>query len=119
MAVIVEKASFSGLLGNVFGGEDIIYIIPASFIVLAFYKNQGILTRIISNKGFVLLGNVSAYTFLIHYAVIVFVSGILGYFDYSFPKYGTVAIEFILTLIGTFLYIKIEGIVKYKFFISK
>lgn len=56
-----------------------IYIPLASVWVILFAVCKGWLTRILSNKAAVFVGNISAYAFLIHYVLIQYASSLLDY----------------------------------------
>lgn len=84
---------------------------PSSLIlVLLFAIKQGVITKILTNKLLVYIGNISSYGFLIHQVVI-------KYFDYyfkGFNKYAKVLVIIILTLICSELFKKVENIVNNK-----
>lgn len=77
-------------------------------IVLLFACNNGIVTRLMTNRLTVYLGNISSYGFLIHQVII-------KYFDFyfiEFNKYAKVILILILTVIASELYMRIEKICK-------
>ncbi len=56
-----------------------IYIPLAVAWVVLFAVNKGALTRILSNKVTMFIGNISAYAFLIHYVITRYTSEVLSY----------------------------------------
>ncbi len=89
-----------------------IHIPIAAVWVWLFTNNQGIITRILSNKLLVFIGDISAYTFLIHYVITQYTMCALGYFGIELPmivNYMVIIFEFIVTIALTLFYKRIEG----------
>lgn len=58
-----------------------IFIPIAAIWVLLFAINQGLLTKMLSNKLTIFIGNISAYAFLIHYVITQYVLHLLSYMN--------------------------------------
>ena len=88
--------------------------LPSSVIlVYAFAKNKGVLTRLFSNKYLIQVGNLSAYTFLIHQLVIRYVKIVFGTLKVdNVLAIGIVSIA--MTIIFANVYIKLEKKIKQK-----
>ena len=86
-----------------------IYIPIATAWIFLFAENKGIISRILSNKFFVFIGNISAYTFLIHYVLIQYIYNVLIYLkiDRSLKlNLSIIVFEFMLTIVLALLYNK-------------
>lgn len=63
--------------------DTTIYILLSLVWIYLFYCRLGIITKLLSNKALVYLGNISAYLFLIHYVVIQYVRNIMKWMNIS------------------------------------
>ena len=72
------------------------------------------ITKLLSNRYLIGLGNISAYTYLIHFVFTQYTTFALNYFDITGRGIWTLAIffEFAATLIATKIYVNLEK--KYK-----
>lgn len=88
-----------------------LYIALAVMWILLFAYNKGIITKILTNRVTIFVGNISAYTFLIHYVITLYVSCAKKFLDVEFAPSGNaflIIVEFLLTVIATLLYMKIR-----------
>lgn len=89
-----------------------IFIPIAVIWIYLFTINNGIITKILTNRLFMFIGNISAYTFLIHYVVTQYTNNALGFLNIELPmniKLVVIFIEFIITILLTLLYKKFKG----------
>ena len=92
-----------------------IYIPIAALWVLAFSKKQGMLSKVLTNKITLYLGNISSYLFLIHLVIIQFFSAIMDNYSIvllGYKKVVIVIMEFICSWIGTIIYQRINKKIK-------
>lgn len=71
---------------------------------------KGLLTKLMTNKLLVFIGNISAQTFLIHYVITQYTNTAVRYFHVNMDGFTMVAIisaEMLLTIFITVLYLKI------------
>lgn len=96
----------------------IIYIPISIMLILLFINCNGILTKLLNNRFLIYIGNISAYTFLIHYAITEYISKGINFLGINLMpelKACIILLEFILTILITILYLKIKKIkVSYK-----
>ena len=102
-------------LGNI--GKMVVFCAPlysSSFAILMlmiFIWNRGYITKMLSWKPLVYLGNISMYTYLIHY---IFTQGWAsfkqgtGFDDSGTIGYVAIIVEFILTIVVSILYDKAQ-----------
>lgn len=98
-------------------GKMIVFCTPvyssffAFLMFMIFIWNRGYITKILSWKPLVYLGNISMYTYLIHY---IFTQAwasfrqATGFDDSGTIGYVVIAVEFILTIVVSMLYDKIQ-----------
>ena len=87
-----------------------IYIPMAVMWIVLFMKKRGILTHVCINRLFVYIGDLSAYSFLIHFTIIIFFNHLVwkyGLDNDSLVKMIIIIFEFLLTMIFAVLYKKI------------
>lgn len=84
-------------------GYGIIWLPFSLFGVYLFYTQKGIVTRLLSNKPLIAIGNLSAQAFLIHQMTIHLVKFLIS------DVYLLSAVSLILTLILSYCYEKIES----------
>lgn len=87
-----------------------LYIPLATIWILLFVKKQGIITKVLTNKMTIFIGDISAYLFLIHYVVTQYVQAVISFFDLQINDWQNIVlilIEFILSVLGAVLYKKI------------
>ncbi len=78
------------------------YIVFAVIWILLFSLKQGYITRLLTNKIMISLGNISATAFLIHYVVILYVGNALNFFDIvlnTWQQSVCIIFEFIITIL--------------------
>ena len=115
--IIVIVYGPSNVVCKAFFNQTTCFIPVALAWVYLFAQNNGILTRIICNRVLIGLGNISSYTFLIHYVVTQYIKAIIIYFhiDLSLIQRMILVIaEFILTLGLSLLYIRVHNNIKDK-----
>ena len=84
-----------------------IFIPIAAIWVVLFAANKGYLTRILSNKLTIYIGNISAYAFLIHYVITQYTSHILSYLNIAVDgwcKAFLVFAELVVSILLSILY---------------
>lgn len=88
------------------------YIIFAVILVVVFARGQGYITRGLNNKLFVFLGDLSAYTFLIHYVVTQNLKVELinrGYVYTGVRQWVIILIELLITIAIAWCYRALES----------
>ena len=87
---------------------------PASvFLIYVFAVNKGILTRLLTCRPVLYIGNISPYAYLIHQIVIKYCRRIwLHIFGTAMNPWLTLPVCFILTLLCTELYLRLEAYLK-------
>lgn len=96
-----------------------IYVAPSLMVVWLFAVEKGRITKLLTNKVLINLGNISPYTFLIHSVALRYIDyiwkiieRIIGrsiVFDLSPIK---LTVGFVLTLLATKIWMSIEGVYK-------
>lgn len=89
-----------------------IFIPIAVIWIYLFTINKGIITKLLTNRLFMFIGNISAYTFLIHYVVTQYTNSALNFLNMELPmniKLVVIFIEFIITILLTLLYKRFKG----------
>lgn len=91
-----------------------VVVIPVNFIaVYLLARARGVLSALLSNKLLVKLGNVSGYTYIIHYVVLRYIYIILYRFDMQDTSSRIVAlITFVITLFLTYIWINVINIMR-------
>lgn len=80
--------------------QSIVGMLTAVLIVFVFSFEKGFISKILSNKLFVFIGNISFEIFIIHNTVKLYISTIAGVFDVKLP---IVVLTLTITLIGAAL----------------
>ena len=84
---------------------------------MLFAKNMGFITKVLTNRFLVFLGNISSYMFLIHFVITVTTITVfenLGIILNFWQGNLVILLEFVVTVVLSELYIKIS-----KVFIAK
>lgn len=79
-----------------------IYIPIAAIWIIIFAENKGLITRILSNKISIFIGNISPYLFLIHYVVTQWTNAGMKYLrvePIGVVKYIIITAEFLVSII--------------------
>ena len=87
-----------------------LYIPLATIWILLFVKKQGIITKVLTNRITIFIGDISAYLFLIHYVVTQYVQAVISFFDLQINNWQNIVlilIELILSILCAVLYKKI------------
>lgn len=93
-----------------------ILFVPVSlFVVYLFAVNKGMITKLLTNKVLVFIGNISAYTFLIHNIAIRCVNFALSRFHLQDMMILKIICAMAITIASAVLYIKVEAFFKKKF----
>ena len=71
-----------------------IFVPLAAIWVLLFAANKGLLTKILSNRLTIFVGNISAFVFLIHYVITRYTSFLLSVFDINIEGWGRILLVF-------------------------
>ena len=89
-------------------------------IILSFYYNSGIISRVFTNRFTILIGNISAEFYLIHYAVIICMYRIADRFPINFEqKLITVTIvSAVLSLILSLVWRKLSRVISSNKFLT-
>ena len=88
-----------------------LYILMAVIWVYLFANSKGIITKALSNKVFIWLGDISSYLFLIHYVVTSYFGSLQSFIGEEFQGVKLVVlicIEFILSVICSLIYRKLQ-----------
>lgn len=90
--------------------SSVLWLPVTLLLVWAFAKGNGYITRALSAKPFVSLGDISNYAFLIHYVVLIYVASLIRFLfnDYS-NGYVTAVISLPLSTIASYIYKIIVG----------
>ncbi len=94
-----------------------IFIPIAAIWVYLFVINKGIITKALANRYLIYLGNISAYSFLIHYVVTQYTNQALIYLHIELPmniKMLVILAEFALTILLTLMYKRMNKIYSQK-----
>lgn len=86
------------------------YIPLAVIWIILFLNKKGIITKILTNKITVFIGNISAYAFLTHYVVIQYIVGAIRFFDLNLSFTQNVikiVVELACTIIATLIFMKL------------
>lgn len=82
-------------------------------LVYLFAINKGYISKLLSNKVMLYIGNISAYAFLIHQVLIRYSNYIVvRLVDSEYSVFVLTVISFVLTIIVTEIYTRIEKRVK-------
>lgn len=109
-----EKNKHTSLILLAFHNWTTVYIPLAAMLVYLFVKKEGIITKCLTNKALIYIGNISAYTFLIHYIFIKYFYAVKSYLDIKLSFLGMCVViigEFVLTIFASELYKRYENIV--------
>jgi peptidoglycan/LPS O-acetylase OafA/YrhL len=98
-----------------------IYVPIAAVWVLLFAKNQGLLTKLLSNRLSIYIGNISAYAFLIHFIVTMYTPYIVSRMGITVSGWRSTVLVFIelavsIALSVCYKYIEGKYISKHFFF---
>ncbi|WP_022767904.1 acyltransferase family protein [Butyrivibrio sp. NC2007] len=87
--------------------QTTMYIPLAAIWVFLFAASKGLLTKVLSNKLMLFIGNISAYSFLIHYVITKYTSRLLSYMNvevYGWHRAILVFAELVVTIVFSLLY---------------
>ena len=104
-----------GFLGSEWFRYTMLYTLSSSALVYLFAIKKGFITNIITNKFFVYLGNISAFTFLMHQMIIRYFNVICcELFDFNLNVWVKVLFILMITVIAAQIYSTIEVYAKRK-----
>ncbi len=106
---LLLKLDYSNIIVAAIHNWTTVYIPIATAWVYLFAIKKGGLTRILSNKYLIYLGNISSYLFLIHYVITQYTNRFLGFCNLDFKgisKAILVSVELLLSIILSVLYKK-------------
>lgn len=116
-----KEHSYATLINAVSENRTLLYIPIAVILVIMFTCNYGAITKLLTNKFFIYIGNISPYTFLIHLVVIGYAALFLGklFSIINLPtplnRICLITAEFFITIIATQLYLLLnKKIIKLK-----
>ena len=102
-----------GFLGAEYFRYGMLFTPFSVMLIYLFAIKKGIISRILTCKPLIYIGNISAYTFLIHQIVIRYMELIIGkFFREDLNKYIFTILAIIITIICTELYKKVEDLIK-------
>ena len=109
-----KNAVHVGTIARSINNRTTLYILLAVLWIWLFAERRGVITKLLSNRYLIGLGNISAYTYLIHFVFTQYTTFALNFFDITGRGIWTLAIvfEFAATLIATTIYVNLEK--KYK-----
>ena len=110
--VYLQLQSFKGkgMVEKIWGRSAVMFL-PISFcLIYLFAINKGKFSKILTNKLTIYIGNISAYTFLIHTVVIRYVDALTSKFNICNGEIEKAFVSFTLTVIASLMYIKIHKI---------
>ena len=111
LVCVWEKQKYSSPFLTAMQNWTTLYIPLAVIWVILFIKENGIITKVLTNKVTIFIGNISAYTFLIHYVVTRYVGSALNFLniELSFEQnIIKIIIEFICTIIIAVVYRRLK-----------
>lgn len=116
LCTILEIATISLFIVSILSGNfwgfhwSFIPIIPSCLLVYLFAIKKGLVSKLLTNKVFIYIGNISPYAFLIHSLVLSVCNNIFS------GKYNIICviISFIITIILASIYPKIDLIIRKK-----
>lgn len=103
-----SQKPYEFVVAKAFTSTTIIFLPVSVILVYLFAVNRGLITKILTNKVLLFVGDLSPYMFLIHFVEVLYVSSLLGFLGLALNKYIIVVIHTVFTLIGALLYKKIE-----------
>lgn len=89
-----------------------IYIPLAVMWIILFVYNKGIITKLLTNRITVFIGNISAYTFLIHYVITQYINLAKKLLNIDLSRLQNILLIFIelfITVVATVIYMKITN----------
>lgn len=104
----IQSATNKSLLENIISRSAVMFLPISIAIVYLFAINKGLITKMMANRFFIYIGNISAYTFLIHTVVIRYLDAIVSHFTLSMGKLMNVVFAFVLTVTFSIMYKKME-----------
>ena len=85
----------------------LLWIIPNLLVISVFSKEKGIISKLLGNKLFICLGDISMETYIIHQVLIINMSCIIGNVNQTIMKYIVLIFLFIITIIiSNFIHIR-------------
>ena len=109
-----------GFLGAESFRYNMLFTVSSVALVYLFAINKGVLSKVLTCKPIIYLGNISAYTFLIHQIVIRYIDLFASHFyGIEMNKYFKFICAFAITIICSEVYKFIENSVKKKKIIYK
>lgn len=104
-----------GFLSSEWFRYTMLYTLSSCAIVYLFAMKKGFITNIATNKFFIYLGNISAFTFLMHQMIIRYFDRIYGkLFNFDLNVWIKSLLILLLTILGAQIYSAIETRIKEK-----
>lgn len=110
-----RQFGYSSIFMKAFFNWTTTYIPLACLWVYIFAHRKGVITKILSNKIMIYIGDVSAYAFLIHYVITQYTSVAVRYLNirYTYPmKWLLIVFELLLSIGLSIIYKKVEEKIK-------
>ena len=113
-AFVLQEYAYLPVKENYMGiGYNVYFTISSLLIIWVFAISGGFVTKILNNKILIWIGNLSAYTFLIHQVVIRTVKMFTGKsLEGNVRLLYVIVSSFVITVIGAYIYIYLEKAVK-------
>lgn len=92
-----------------------VYIVLACLWIYMFAQRKGVITKLLSNKVMIYIGNISSYAFLIHYVITQYAITAIRYLNIQLSnpmKWGVIIFELLLSIGLSILYKKVEEKIK-------
>ena len=110
LTFIIREHVFSDASDSVWFRTGMLYTPASIFLIYTFAANNGIITRLLNCRPVLYIGNISPYAYLIHQIVIKYCRRLyLHIFGTAMNPWLTLPLCFIITLVCTELYLKIES----------
>lgn len=107
------KKDYSNIIIEAMHNWTTLYIPLAAIWVYLFAKREGLITRILSNRVLIYIGNISSYLFLIHYVVILCINSFARFVDINLLGIGKgilVFVELALSILLSISYKKLKHV---------
>lgn len=112
LVLVWRKSEHSNIFLLSLNNWTTLFIPFAAIFVLLFTIKGGLVTRFLSNKALIFIGNISSYTFLIHYVVTQYTKSALSFLKLELPTHILMIIilfEFIVTIALSLFYKRYES----------
>ena len=101
---MIQSKTYDNPVFRVLFTSTIIDLPISVLVVYLFYKNYGLLSKILTNQVLIWIGSMSPYLFLIHYAVIAWTKAVCSKFFYNTNILIIVVISLLLSVLAAVTY---------------